>query len=101
MYYFGEVALNLSLQIDIIQSVNTKSNTSLFINGKFAYIDGSRKFHESLSAGRSGLWLFQMNGGIRASERFTIAANVPVWCSKPQLLNNKSVSLAILIDPNF
>jgi len=101
MYYFGEIAVNLNAEIDIIQGIDTKSNASLFINGKFAYIDGSSKFHESLSAGRSGLWLFQMNGGIRASERFTIAANVPVWCSKPQLLNNKSASLAILIDPNF
>lgn len=101
MYYFGEIALHLNANIDIIQSMDTRTDAALFFNGKFSYIDGGRKFHESLSAGLSEFWLLQLNGGVRVKERFTIAVNVPAWCSKPQLLSNKGISLAVLIDPNF
>ena len=101
MYFFGEIALHLNANIDIIQSMDTRTDAALFFNGKFSYIDGGRKFHESLSAGRSEFWLLQLNGGVRVKERFTIAVNVPAWCSKPQLLSNKGISLAVLIDPNF
>lgn len=101
MFYFGEAALQLYSEADLIQNQNIKETATLFLNGKIAFIDGGKNFYNNLQAGRYGLWLLQINAGLRVRERFTIAVNIPIWSSQKELTEKKGASVAILIDPNF
>lgn len=102
LYYFGEIAANLYMEIDLIQSVNARADAAIFLNTKMAFLAGGSEFQKNHRLDQKDVWLWQFNGGIRVKDRYSIAVNLPVWASGDNTLEyNKIPSIAVLIDPNF
>ena len=87
------------MKIPFIHTNDDERNSSVFINAKMGYIDGSSGFYDRLESIRNGFWLAKAVVGIEVDNKVRVALNFPLYSSEKSIFNNQTITLGIQINP--